>query len=301
MPLGSVREKVLYGLSKKKRLHRYTQWRAAVAVVFSLAIAALPLTGMLRFDLWGGRHMWLGEPVDLVTAAKGFAFPFLGVNILIVLTSRFFGRYLCGFVCPVGTLGRMTEWLRWHDRTPRQRLIGNGGLLLFCSTLAAITFSFWVDWRVFRDGSPRAIGLSSAFLFGTIAVLFAGAKLLGLRFCHSLCPSGIYFAVLGPETVNGVEFAHPETCTECGACEKVCPMDLKPKEMSGGAPRESAGLYPEELSNFALCIRCGDCVKACEATSDDHDGPLPLRMGFLPPAARQALPPEDGAQDDSAA
>ena len=292
MPLGHTREKVLYGLSKVRAMHRYTLWRILVAVGFTIGVAILPLAGIMRFDLWSGRHMLLGEEVDLPTAAKGFAFPFLAVNIAILLVSRFLGRYLCGYVCPVGALSRISEWLRWHDRTPRQRLVGTGGLFGFCLLLAAITFSFWVDWRVFRDGSPLAIAFSGAFLFGTTGVLFGGAKLLGLRFCKDLCPSGIYFALLGPETVNGIEFSHPDACVECNACDKVCPMDLKPREMSGGEMRESAGLYPDELSNFALCIRCGDCVKACEAVTEKNPEPTPLRMGFLPEGARQALPPE---------
>ena len=75
---------------------------------------------------------------------------------------------------------------------------------------------------------------------------------------------------------------------ECGACERVCPMDLQPKVMAGGEPRDSIGVYPEGLSNFALCIRCGDCVKACESTTEEDPLPTPLRMGFLPEEARGA-------------
>ena len=293
MPLGQIREKVLYGLSKKRSLHRYTIWRVGDAVAFTLAIALLALSRVMRFDLWGGQHYFLGEVVDLPTAAKGFAFPFLAVNIAILLGTRFIGRYLCGFLCPVGALSRIAEWLQWHDRTLRQRIVGTGGLFAFCFLLAAITFTFWVDWRVFREGSPMAIGLSAGFLLGTTAVLFGGAKMLGLKFCHSYCPSGIYFALLGPETTNGVEFVFPENCTECGACEKVCPMDLKPKHMSGGELQDGPGFYPAELSNFALCIRCGDCVKACESTTHGEPLPTPLRMGFLPPEARLSRPPEE--------
>ncbi len=78
---------------------------------------------------------------------------------------------------------------------------------------------------------------------------------IGLDFCRKWCPSGVYFALLGEESRNGVEFAHPSSCTDCKACEKVCPMDLSPRHVPDGAPREGLGFYPDRASNLALCIR----------------------------------------------
>ena len=58
MPIGKVRDRVAYGLaSKRARTHRYTVVRWVVAVVSTVAIAAIPVTGLLRFDLWGGHHV----------------------------------------------------------------------------------------------------------------------------------------------------------------------------------------------------------------------------------------------------
>jgi NAD-dependent dihydropyrimidine dehydrogenase PreA subunit len=122
--------------------------------------------------------------------------------------------------------------------------------------------------------------------FGFACTLFW----LGQRFCRDWCPSGVYFAVLGQNTLNGIQFAHPDTCTECKACDKVCPMDLHPRELSGGAYRGGSGFYPQALSNFALCIRCGDCVVACEDVNRSRrEGAPSLRMGWLPDGARDAV------------
>jgi polyferredoxin len=162
--------------------------------------------------------------------------------------------------------------------------------MVICFALSAIVFAFFVDPRVFLEGSPRAIALSAAFLGGMTLSFFGGLFWLGQRFCLDWCPSGVYFAVLGQNTMNGIEFAHPETCTECDVCDKVCPMDLKPRELSGGAYRGATGFYPQALSNFALCIRCGDCVVACEDVNvSRRDGPTSLRMGWLPEGARDAV------------
>ena len=292
MPVGNVREKVLYGIGKKRgSVHRYTIYRWVVGVAFTIGVALLPLLDILRFDLWGGHHMVLGEEVDLPTAAKAFGYPFLAVNIGIVIASKFIGRYLCGFVCPHGALSRFAEYTRYFAKKSKHRFAGEAVVFVVCLLLGAVTFNFWVDWRVFSEGSLMARSISGAFLLGVGLGWYGLLRFLGLGFCRGWCPSGVYFAVLGPDSVNGIEFAHEENCTECKACEKVCPVDLKPTEMSGGQHREGRGFYGDGLSNFALCLRCGDCVNACEGMTSRFDASTPLRMGWLPENARDSKPP----------
>lgn len=299
MPVGTVRDKVLYGIGKhRKKLHRYTKVRWIVAITATVAVALLPILGILRFDLWSGRHMLLGEEVDLPTAAKAFAYPFLGVNIAIIVASRTVGRYLCGYACPYGAMSRLREFIRYHSKEPLPRLLGE--LLMFGISLllASIVFTFWVHWGVFLEGSTLARGLSLGFLLGMTGGLYLLVRQLGIGFCRGWCPSGVYFALLGPDTFNGIEFAHEENCTECGACEQVCPVDLKPRDMSGGKHREGIGFYVDGMSNFSNCIRCGDCVNACEGMTERYDAATPLRLGWLAEGARDSkerLPvPGDG-------
>lgn len=282
MPIGIERDKVLGGLAKKRgHAHRYTYYRWAVGILFTALIAALPIFDVIRFDLWGGKHMYLGEQLDFVDVAKGFAFPFLAVNILIVIASRFIGRYLCGFVCPYGALARFREWFRFHGKTRRQRLLGHLAVFSVCALLSAITISYWVDWAVFESGSDFARGMTAGSVLGLTLFFYGTLHFLGQRFCREYCPSGVYFAVLGHTSFNGVEFAHPENCTECKACDKACPMDLHPKEMAGGQYREGMGFYGDAMSNFANCIRCGDCVVACEGMTARFSEDTPLRLGWL--------------------
>jgi len=150
MAIGSKRIRALYGiLHKRGDWHPYSVIRWAVGILFTVMAALLPLTDMMRFDLWHGRHMYLGEQVSLSAAAKGFAFPFLAVNVLIIVVSRFIGRYLCGFVCPVGSLARLGEWARFKDRKGRLKVLGPLVMLAASALLSAITFYFWIDWHVF--------------------------------------------------------------------------------------------------------------------------------------------------------
>ena len=276
------REKTLYGLgSRRGRLHRYTIVRWSIGILATIGVALLPLTGVLRIDLWGGNHRWLGESVGVLEAIKAFAFPFLAINIAIIIASRFFGRWLCGFGCPIGNLNRLSEWFRWRLRKRSYRSLGAVVMFLACALLVVVAFSFWIDWRVFVLGSPAAASLAGGALLGTTVGLFAMVQGLGMRFCRDYCPSGVYFAVLGPNTQTGIEFSHPENCTDCHACENSCPVDLMPREMATEEFRAGTGFYPDGLSNHANCLRCGDCVVVCESTTGELDGLTPLRMGIL--------------------
>ena len=70
--------------------------------------------------------------------------------------------------CPYGAVARLAEWLKFHAKTPRERWTGIAILVGICTLLSAITFSFWIDWRVFREGSSLAIALSAAFLLACL-------------------------------------------------------------------------------------------------------------------------------------
>ena len=289
MPVGKVRDRTLYGLGDKRgRLHRYTVIRWGIGVVSTVAVAALPFTNTLRLDLWSGRHYFLGEEVGTVEGIKAFAFPFLAVNIAIILASRFLGRWLCGFGCPIGNLNRLREWIGWRTRKGRGRVVGELALFLVTGLLAVITFSFWVDWGVFFRGSPLAVTLSAGFLLGTQAVLYGIVRGMGMRFCRDYCPSGVYFALLGPTSATGVVFAHPDNCTDCHACENACPVDLQPRELLTGAQRGGIGFYPDAVTNLANCLRCGDCVNVCEeiAEGGEQVPDTPLALGLLDSAQR---------------
>ncbi|GAB6062465.1 FAD-dependent oxidoreductase [Deferrisoma palaeochoriense] len=71
----------------------------------------------------------------------------------------------------------------------------------------------------------------------------------------------------------------PEKCTDCGACEEVCPVTV-PREFGDGLETRKAifRYYPKAVGKAYVvdpdaCTRCGKCVEACDPGAIDLDAP----------------------------
>ena len=69
----------------------------------------------------------------------------------------------------------------------------------------------------------------------------------------------------------------PERCTDCGACEAVCPVEV-PREFGDGLETRKAifRYYPKAVGKAYVvdpgaCTRCGACVEACPSDAIDLD------------------------------
>ena len=218
----------------------------------------------------------------------GTAFKYLLPHLLFFTLLAFLvGRWWCGWVCPLGTLGDALTWLRVklnmpHLGTPprlRDGLRwGSYGLLavsLFVSWLislprfAGFKCSLFLPYCQVCPGrlicptvggmapSWRDFSTTLAGIFTVAAWLVLGVFLLafflGRRiWCH-VCPIGLmtsWFNRGGGMTLEKVEAAH---CNRCSACADACPMALTHVRDA----RE-----PKTL-NTPQCIHCLRCVDVC--------------------------------------
>lgn len=89
--------------------------------------------------------------------------------------------------------------------------------------------------------------LSGAPVVYTVLVVSLLLMWLYSRFyCRVLCPVGAVYGLCTPLALSRLQIDE-RFCTHCGACSRVCPIELDvPKEVGG-----------------AECIACGDCLRAC--------------------------------------
>ncbi len=246
-------------------------------------LVAVPLSGLARVDLWGGQHFLLGVPA---TFKQGLAGVIVGIGAMYVITflvNGVGGRLFCGWGCPIGQLSRWGEAVEDAGPAPAERWRAVGGGALFSLVLVLAVLAWWVDLRVFWQGSTQALVITWGLLLLSVAAAFAHGRVWRWKFCQSVCPIGLYYSLVSPARWFGIGFHNQnKTCIECNACDHVCPVALRPRALQEPAgPRPGLGL--EDAPGRNHCLECGDCVRACEWMIRQRGlGPVPLQLGFTP-------------------
>ncbi len=70
----------------------------------------------------------------------------------------------------------------------------------------------------------------------------------GRLFCNSFCPAGAILGLISRTSILKIAI-NTKTCTECGACEKVCKANCIDSET--------------KKINYPACISCFNCLKVC--------------------------------------
>jgi ferredoxin-type protein NapH len=128
-------------------------------------------------------------------------------------------------------------------------------------------------WRA-TDGLWWFLG--GCCLYYLIGIGLAFALEDNRAFCKYACPVTVFLRAGNRLAVLKVKGAL-ESCTECGACDKVCPMDVPVLEFVRTGTRF---LDPE-------CTLCQSCIGACP------EGSLQLSLGFDVSSGRRIAVGED--------
>ncbi|HNQ34876.1 MAG TPA: 4Fe-4S binding protein [bacterium] len=205
---------------------------------------------------------------------------------LFVLLCFLLGRFWCGWVCPIGSLGDLLSWLRRRMNVPVRRFpAGFRNALVFSSygllgaTLGISTFiglpnysrfqCYWFlpycqicparlvcpvfglikpGWKDFTNGVSATFTLLAWLVLG----LFVAAFYWGRRvWCH-LCPVGLVNSWFNRGA--GLELHKKAVkCNKCGYCADACPMGL-------------TAMYEADTDrkyNQNGCIMCLRCLEVC--------------------------------------
>ncbi len=247
--------------------------------------------GLWVFLFWKTAHQDVGpltpdlflatDPlVALLTMAAGRIWvpAMIGATVLVGLT-LVFGRFFCGWICPLGTVIDVVGRI-WHgrkqsvetrgrvDKEPLRRAKYYILAALAVASMFGAQQLHWFDPLVF---SFRAVAVSlvpsssgqGAFL--SLALLLTVIGLVGIKkrfWCRYLCPLGAFYAALSRFSIFRRRVEKCDGCKgeELRACQCECGMEGSP--VKHGCPEE--------------CIRCMSCQAVCSNESVSFKPALPL-------------------------
>lgn len=207
--------------------------------------------------------------LQAVIGSSKFHFAYYIVGFLILI-GVLLGRVVCGFLCPFGWFQELLHKIptkkfstkKLHFLTYLKYII----LVVFVVVLP-MTIVNEVDLGdpffckyicpagILEGGIPLSIadaGIRASLgeLFTWKSCILLGIVVLSVffyrPFCKWICPLGAFYALFNKIALYRFHI-DTDKCTSCGACSRVCKMDV------------DAFRTP----NHAECIRCGDCIRTC--------------------------------------
>jgi polyferredoxin len=196
----------------------------------------------------------------------------LFVTGFLISIGVFFGRYICGYVCPMGLL----QDLLYKVKTPKIKVklrlakyVKYVVLLLLVIILPSV-----IRNELSGLGSPWfcAYVCPAGTIFGAAPLIAANEflrSMLGWHFvlkaaiagtviisslfvfrifCRVLCPLGAIYALFNPISVMKMR-CDKSKCTDCGKCRKACHVMID----------------PVESPNSPECVRCRGCAGSCKS------------------------------------
>lgn len=213
-------------------------------------------------------------PIGAMQAVIGswnFRFAFYAAGFL-MFVGALAGRFVCGWLCPFGLVQDLLHkipFVKKIDTFKGDRLLRRlkyvilivfvillpmflvdvlgQGLPYFCKYICpAGTLEGGILLVLFNKSMRSALGWLYAWKSVLLIVTVILSVIIYRPFCKYICPLGAVYSVFNPISVFRYR-VDKEKCTGCGACAKVCKMQVDLVKNAN---------HPE-------CIRCGACKSVC--------------------------------------
>ncbi|WP_432662473.1 4Fe-4S binding protein [Wukongibacter baidiensis] len=203
-----------------------TKLRPLIQVVFLGVFAALMFLGKAQF--------WM-------------AFIFISIAL-----SAFFGRYYCGFACPINTLIRPVSWISkklglQKKDVPKAFKTEKARWVLFAIFLVGLGYTIYTIKLGKKFPLPVFI-----ITLGLITTFFINEK----TWHRYLCPWGVLFSLTGRFAKLGLV---ANNCVSCSACVRACPGDAIKIESN------------KAVVDSTHCLLCLECQNSCPIDALDYE------------------------------
>ncbi len=229
--------------------------------------------------------------------------------VLVVILTLLFGRVYCSSLCPLGTFQDLIIWIARRRNRKRWFAFSKPGYAIHYALLGAVIVAalggsmFCVNllepfsnYGRIMEGllRPLLVGLNNAgagvlgwsgvywlhaipmpgFRVTVVAVPFLFLLFLGWLsyrrgrlFCNLLCPAGALLSLAARFSFVKIAI-NLTTCRDCGLCEMVCKARCIDAE--------------KKTVDFAACVSCFDCIKACPTVGLEYRNPFQRRAAVVP-------------------
>jgi ferredoxin-type protein NapH len=206
-------------------------------------------------------HLFFSPVLIVVAASQGIVNGSFVIYTILVLTSLFFGRAFCGWICPGAGLNELCA-LATTKRAPsnnfRKMKYIVSTILFSIVALLALNAGGFHTLDLFFGTQSSTLTQELIMFFGVIALIVPAAFIIGTRSnCKYICWLAPLM-IAGNALRNRVGWpglhleAKADLCEQCGMCNSVCPMNLD----------VMSGVLEENLYNTE-CILCGSCIDSC--------------------------------------
>lgn len=189
-----------------------------------------------------------------------------------VLFGTFFGRAVCGFLCPFGLIQDLLFKIpfKWKIRKLKHERIARGvkyfllvvfvillplfvvditglGKPWFCKYVCPVgTLEAGIPLVLMNNMLRESLGFLYTWKLLILAVTLLGSIIIYRPFCRYICPLGAIYGFFNRFAIYRFEIDKSK-CTGCRICQRCCKFDI------------DVFRNPNSMD----CIRCGDCIDAC--------------------------------------
>ena len=213
-----------------------------VLFIFTVASILGLMYGMpTGFYLGGFKLISPLELALIILSTKTLLYSWIISGLIIIIIIVLFGRFFCGWICPVGIL---LEYSHMITEKNRRRVLGGlwtnyeKYLILIAVLAAGLLFNFvapylfsppGVVYRIIKSFIWHGVIVTDLIILSLIFILDLIAIRYGRTWCNTLCPLGITFSSLS--FINLIKpKVDQQICSDfefnCLYCENICPMHI---------------------------------------------------------------------------
>jgi ferredoxin-type protein NapH len=215
---------------------------------------------------------WLGCPIGMMGSNLAFReWPLLVLGMTLVV-GALFGRFFCGWVCPMGllqdllhkipskkfNLPRWTTWIKYAFLVVTVFILGfvfgkepDVSPFFFCNLCPTAALQVVLPTMlIYHDFE---LTFARSLRLGILVIVLVLSLGVHRGFCKVMCPIGALIAFANRFSFLSLKL-HKPTCVSCSKCDTSCPMDV---------PVMDSPETGRAISRDTECIECLTCEQVC--------------------------------------